>query len=58
MIRKKRVKVGRRLITVPGVPSMTDPSPVAPTKLDDGESKKQADELAEELARAIKAAYQ
>jgi hypothetical protein len=66
MIKKKRVpragdrvKVGRRLITVPGVPSMTDPSLVAPTaKPGDGESKKQADELAEELARAIKAAYQ
>jgi hypothetical protein len=62
MIKKKRVpragdrvKVGRRLITVPGVPSMTDPSPVAPTaKPGDIESEKQADEL----ARAIKAAYQ
>jgi len=53
-----RVKVGRRLITVPGVASMTDPSPVAPTKPGDGESEKQADELTEELNRAIKAAYQ
>jgi hypothetical protein len=46
-----RVKVGRRLITVPSVPSMTDPNSVAPS---DGEPEK----LAEEIARAIKAAYQ
>jgi hypothetical protein len=60
MIKKKRllragdrVKVGRRLITVPGVASMTEPNQPA-----DGESEKQSDELAEELTRAIKAAYQ
>ncbi|MDP2332448.1 MAG: hypothetical protein Q8M19_17300 [Reyranella sp.] len=66
MIRKKRlpragdrVKVGRRLIAVPGVTSMTDPSPVAPpTKPGDGELERQADELIEELTRTTKAAYQ
>lgn len=66
MIKKKRllragdrVKVGRRLITVPGVTSMTDSNPVAPpTKPGDGESQKQTDELTEELTRTIKAAYQ
>ena len=66
MIRKRRlpragerVKVGRRLITVPGVTSMTDPSPVAPpTKPGVGESERPTDELAEEHARTIKAAYQ
>jgi hypothetical protein len=57
MVKKKRtlkagdrVKVGGRLITVPGVPSMTDSG--------EGEPEKPADELAEEIARAIKAAYQ
>ena len=66
MIRKKRlpgagerVKVGGRWFTVPGVPSMTDPDPVAPTtKSGDGASEKPADELTEELTRAVKAAYQ
>ena len=66
MIRKRRlpkagerVKVGRRLITVPGVTSVTDPGPVAsPTKPGVGESERPPDEPTEELARAIKAAYQ
>lgn len=66
MIRKKRlpragerVKVGQRLITVPGVTSMTDPGPAAPTtKAGDGESERPTDELTEELTRMIKAAYQ
>jgi hypothetical protein len=66
MARKKRlpkagdrVKVGRRLITVPGVPSMTDPGPVTPTaKATDGEPEKRTDELSEELTRMMKAAYQ
>lgn len=65
MIKKKRplragdrVKVGRRLIMVPGVASMTDPNPVAPTKPGVGESERQPDELADELIRTIKAAYQ
>jgi hypothetical protein len=52
------VKVGRRLIMVPGVASMTDPNPVAPTKPGVGESERQPDELADELIRTIKAAYQ
>ena len=53
-----RVKVGRRLITVPGVPSMTDPGPVAPTtKAGDG-AEKPTDEQTEELTRMMKAAYQ
>jgi hypothetical protein len=66
MIRKRRlpragerVKVGRRLVTVPGVTSMTDPRSVAPTtKPGDGESERPTDELTEELTRTVKAAYQ
>ena len=66
MIRKKRlpkagerVKVGRRLFTMPGVVSMTDPGPVAPpTKPGNGESDGPTDELTEELTRTVKAAYQ
>lgn len=55
----ERVKVGRRLITVPGVLSMTDPGPVAPaTKTGDGGLEKPTDELPEELTRMMKAAYQ
>ena len=52
MIRKRRlpgtgerVKVGRRLITVPGVKSMTNPNPAAPvTKPADCESERPTDE--------------
>ncbi len=55
----KRVKVGRRLLALPGVRSMTDPDPVAPaTKPGAGESDKPTDELNEELTRMIKTAYQ
>jgi hypothetical protein len=55
----ERVKVGRRLVTLPGVRSMTDPDPVAPaTKPGVGEPEKPTDELSEELTRTIKAAYQ
>ena len=55
----ERVKVGRRLVTVPGVTPMTDPAPVAPaTKPGVGESEKPTDELSEELTRTIKSAYQ
>jgi hypothetical protein len=55
----ERVKVGRRLFTVPGVTSMTDPNPVAPTRTSgDGESEKPTDELTEELTRTVKVAYQ
>ena len=55
----ERVKVGRRLVTLPGVRSMTAPDPVAPvTKPGDGETEKPTDELSEELTRTIKAAYQ
>ncbi len=53
-----RVKVGRRLITVPGVPSMTDPSAVAPTTKDGDGAEKPTDELSKELTRMMKAAYQ
>ena len=64
MIRKKRlpragerVRVGRRLITVPGVPSTTDPNPVAPTRqAGDGDPERPTDELSEELIRMMKAA--
>jgi hypothetical protein len=55
----ERVKVGRRLLTVPGVRSMTDPNPVAPaTKPGVGELERPTDELSEELTRTVKAAYQ
>lgn len=55
----ERVKVGRRLVALPGVKSMTDPNPVAPaTKFDSSEREKPADELSEELTRMIKATYQ
>jgi hypothetical protein len=55
----ERVKVGRRLITVPGVASMMKATPVAPaTKPGDSESEKAAGELTEELARTVKSAYQ
>ncbi|HYD05835.1 MAG TPA: hypothetical protein VEC60_08915 [Reyranella sp.] len=55
----ERVKVGRRLVTVPGVRSMTDSTPVAPaTKSGDGKPETPADEPSEELIRTIKAAYQ
>ena len=53
----ERVKVGRRLVTLPGVRSMTDPAPVAP-KADGGEPEKPTDEPNEDLTRMIKAAYQ
>lgn len=55
----KRVKVGRRLLVLPGVQSMTDPDPVAPaTKPRAGEPDKPTDEPDEELIRMIKKAYQ
>ena len=55
----KRVKVGRRLVTPPGVRSMTDLNPAAPaTEPGVGDPEKPTDELSEELARTIKAAYQ
>ena len=55
----ERVKVGRRLVTVPGVRSMTDPDPAAPaTKSGVGEPERPTDELSEELTRTVKAAYQ
>ena len=55
----ERVRIGRRLVTLPGVRSMTDPDPVAPgPKPGVGEPEKPTDELSEELTRTIKAAYQ
>ncbi len=55
----ERVKVGRRLVTLPGVRSMTAPDPVVSTaKSVVGEPEKPTDELSEELIRTIKAAYQ
>ena len=55
----KRVKVGRRLLVLPGVRSMTNPDPVAQaTKPGAGEPDKPTDELDEELTQMIKAAYQ
>jgi hypothetical protein len=55
----KRVKVGRRLITVPGVTSMTQSNAAAPaTKPADSELEKPADEPTEEVTRMVKAAYQ
>jgi hypothetical protein len=53
------VKVGRRLLVLPGVRSMTNPDPVTPaTKLGAVEPDKPTDELNEELTQMIKAAYQ
>ena len=55
----ERVKVGRRLVMVPGVRSMTDPDPAAPaTTSGVGEPERPTDELSEELTRTVKAAYQ
>lgn len=55
----ERVKVGRRLVTVPGVRSMTDPAPPAPAATPGaGEPEKPAAEPSEELVQTIKAAYQ
>ena len=53
----ERVKVGRRLITLPGVTAMTESATPA-TKPSDSESERPTDELTEELARTVKAAYQ
>jgi hypothetical protein len=54
-----RVKVGRRLLVLPGVRSMTNPDPVAPaTKPGAAKPDKPTDELNEELTQMIKAAYQ
>ncbi len=56
---RKRVKIGRRLVTVPGVRSMADSDPKAPAmKAGTGEPEKPTDEPSEELKRTIKAAYQ
>ena len=53
----ERVKVGRRLITLPGVTAMTNSTGPA-TKPSESELEKPTDELPEELARTVKAAYQ
>ena len=53
----ERVKVGRRLITLPGVTAMTKSTGPA-AKPGDGELERPTDELTEELARTVKAAYQ
>ena len=53
----ERVKVGRRLITLPGVTAMTNSTGPA-TKPSDSELERPTDELPEELARTVKAAYQ
>ena len=54
-----RVKVGRRLLVLPGVQSMTNRDPITPAaKPGAGEPDKPTDELNEELTRTIKAAYQ
>ena len=55
----ERVKVGRRLIALPGVTSMTDPNPAAAApKPGHSELEKPTDELSEELTRTVKAADQ
>jgi hypothetical protein len=53
----ERVKVGRRLITLPGVTVMAKSTGPA-TKPSDSELERPTDELPEELARTVKAAYQ
>lgn len=60
---RQRVKVGRRMLAVPGVRSMTDPDPAphpvaSAAKPDDDKPEKPTDALSEELTRTIKAAYQ
>ena len=55
----ERVKVGRRLVMVPGVRSMTEPDPAVPAAMSSvGEPERPTDELSEELTRTVKAAYQ
>jgi hypothetical protein len=51
----ERVKIGRRLVTLPVGRPLADTVPAAPTKKSDGG---EPDELSEELTRTIKAAYQ
>jgi len=53
----ERVKVGRRLITLPGVTAMTESTTPATTP-SDSESERPTDELSEELTQTVKAAYQ
>jgi hypothetical protein len=53
----KAVKVGRRLVPLPDVRSMTS-DPVAPATKPVGETEKPSDEPSEELTRTIKKAYQ
>ena len=55
----ERVKVGRRLLTLPGVRSMTEPDPVAPaTKPGADEPEKPSDEPNDGVTQTIKKAYQ
>ena len=55
----ERVKVGRRLLTLPGVRSMTEPDPVAPaTRPGAGEPEKPADDPNDSVTQMIKKAYQ
>jgi hypothetical protein len=56
---KKHLKIGRRLVPLPSVRSMTDSDPVAPTpKPGDGEAEKPTDQPSEDLIQTIKKAYQ
>jgi hypothetical protein len=53
------VKVGRRLVTMPGVTSMTKSNRATPvTNPVDSKLEEQTDELTEELTGMVKAAYQ
>lgn len=59
----ERMKVGRRLLVVPGVRSMTNPNPVVSTTKSGADApekptEERGEELSEELIRTIKAAYQ
>ena len=54
----KAVKVGRRLVPLPGVRSMTSDPATPATKPADGTPEKASDEPSEELTRTIKKAYQ
>ena len=54
----ERVKVGRRLVPLPGVRSMTSDSVAPAPKAGDGKREKPTDEPSEELTRTIKKAYQ
>jgi hypothetical protein len=56
---KKHLKIGRRLVPLPSVRSMTEPDAAAPApKPGAAEAEKPTDEPSEDLIQTIKKAYQ